>query len=673
MKQKNSENLNLNPHKTEPIKMGSVSSRAQVLGVSLTSIISIVTFLSYFYRAKTSAYIRGIQKRNNLHHEEKDSGQKKAARVGVDAKFFNDLKKLFNIVVPSYFSKEMGYLVLVAASLVSRTYCDLWMLNNRTSIEQQIVKRNWEGFKVLFIQYLMAMFPVSVVNSVLKFGLNQIAISFRNRLTLYLTAKYLRGFTFYKVSNIDGRIVNADQLLTQDVDKFSTSFANLYSNISKPLLDIIIYIRKLSGAIGMTGPFTMIGYLLTSGYYLMKLRRPVAKLTVIQQENEGDYRYVQSRLINTSEEVAFYRGNKAEKEIVENSFQELVNHTRSNLRFNYLIGVIDSVVTKYMASVVGYTVVSFPFFNPSYEPFLNLTQSELMKEYYTSGRMLLNMAVSFGRLTLAGRALTQLAGYTARVVKLDQVLDDLNSGNYKRTMIVHDDEDLVPNSGTINHQDNIIKFEDVPIVTPNGDILVRRLNLEVKSGMNVVISGPNGCGKSSLFRILGGLWPMWGGVLTKPASDKLFYIPQRPYLCIGTLRDQIIYPHSKRDMIDSGKTDEDLKELLGEVHLEYLVSRDQKGFDSVDDWSDVLSGGEKQRIAMARLFYHCPQFAILDECTSSVALDVEAFMYSHCRELNITLFTVSHRKSLWKYHDHVLRYDGKGGYSFDVIQDHEKE
>lgn len=102
------------------------------------------------------------------------------------------------------------------------------------------------------------------------------------------------------------------------------------------------------------------------------------------------------------------------------------------------------------------------------------------------------------------------------------------------------------------------------------------------------------------------------------------------------------------------------------MQLTYIQAR-EKGLDAIEDWIDVLSGGEKQRIAMARLFYHSPQFAILDECTSAVSVDVEGSMYDYCREVGITLFTVSHRKSLWKHHDYYLKFDGRGDYEFSSI------
>lgn len=207
---------------------------------------------------------------------------------------------------------------------------------------------------------------------------------------------------------------------------------------------------------------------------------------------------------------------------------------------------------------------------------------------------------------------------------MKEVLADLDKGSFVRTQVV--DKHTVQRSSSLNEiqkgvteeTDDYIVFDRVPIVSPNGDVLVKEISFQIERGMSTVISGPNGCGKSSLFRILSGLWPLAGGVLRRPHMDKLFYIPQRPYLPPGTLRDQIIYPHSK-DRIT--RDDEEIRKLLGWVKLDYIEER-EKGFDSVNDWNDVLSGGEKQRIAMARLFYHCPLFAILDECTSAMSMDV---------------------------------------------------
>ena len=181
--------------------------------------------------------------------------------------------------------------------------------------------------------------------------------------------------------------------------------------------------------------------------------------------------------------------------------------------------------------------------------------------------------------------------------------------------------------------------------------------------MNCIVSGPNGCGKSSSFRILGQLWPLFGGKLHRPNIEKLFYIPQRPYLPNGTLRDQIIYPDLEPQ---NGFTDEDILRLMDEVRLGYMAKR-EGGLDAVNSWNDVFSGGEKQRIAIARLFYHKPEFAILDECTSAINLEDEHILYSKARDLNVTLFTISHRQSLFKFHEFYLKFDGEGGWSFKKL------
>ncbi|XP_044527992.1 ATP-binding cassette sub-family D member 3 isoform X7 [Gracilinanus agilis] len=488
----------------------------------------------------------------------------KKERAMVDKVFFSRIHQILKIMVPRTFCKETGYLILIAVMLVSRTYCDVWMIQNGTLIESGIIGRSRKDFKRYLFNFIAAMPLISLVNNFLKFGLNELKLCFRVRLTKYLYEEYLQAFTYYKMGNLDNRIANPDQLLTQDVEKFCNSVVDLYSNLSKPFLDIVLYIFKLTSAIGAQGPASMMAYLVVSGFFLTRLRRPIGKMTMTEQKYEGEYRYVNSRLITNS--------------------------------------------------------------------------------------------------------------FTARITELMQVLKDLNNGKYERTMVSQQEKGaegaqvipLIPGGGEIINLDNVIKFDHVPLATPNGDILIRDLNFEVRSGANVLICGPNGCGKSSLFRVLGELWPLFGGRLTKPERGKLFYVPQRPYMTLGTLRDQVIYPDGKEDQKRKGISDQVLKEYLDNVQLGHILER-EGGWDSVQDWMDVLSGGEKQRMAMARLFYHKPQFAILDECTSAVSVDVEGYIYSHCRKVGITLFTVSHRKSLWKHHEYYLHMDGRGNYEFKQI------
>ncbi|XP_040215924.1 ATP-binding cassette sub-family D member 3 [Rana temporaria] len=617
------------------------------------------------------------KKKTPLQNNEKEGKKEKAM---VDKVFFGRIGSILRILVPKMISKEGGYLLLIAVMLIARTYCDVWMIQNGTFIESAIIGRSRKDFKRYLFNFIATMPAISLVNNFLKFGLNELKLCFRERLTKYLYDEYLKSFTYYKMGNLDNRIANADQLLTQDVEKFCNSVVDLYSNLSKPFLDIVLYIFKLTSAIGAQGPASMMAYLLVSGLFLTRLRRPIGKMTITEQRYEGEYRYVNSRLITNSEEIAFYNGNEREKLTIHSAFNKLVEHLHSFIVFRFSMGFVDSIIAKYLATVVGYLVVSRPFLTPNHPRHLTSSHADLLEDYYQSGRMLLRMSQALGRIVLAGREMTRLAGFTARITELMQVLKDLNNGKYERTMVSQQDKEsdslpripLIPGSGRVINVDNIIKFDHVPLATPNGDLLIRDLNFEVRSGTNVLVCGPNGCGKSSLFRVLGELWPLFGGSLTKPERGKLFYVPQRPYMTLGTLRDQVIYPDTHEDQKRKGIPDRVLKDYLDNVQLGQILDR-EGGWDSVQDWMDVLSGGEKQRMAMARLFYHKPQFAILDECTSAVSVDVEGFIYSHCRTVGISLFTVSHRKSLWKHHEYYLHMDGRGNYVFKPITDDTEE
>lgn len=250
--------------------------------------------------------------------------------------------------------------------------------------------------------------------------------------------------------------------------------------------------------------------------------------------------------------------------------------------------------------------------------------------------------------------------------ELLDTLTDISAGNYVKKLSPNADLELMASKGTLVDTADVIKFDDVPLVSPNGDVLVRSLSFKMEPGMHLLVVGPNGSGKSSLFRILGGLWPLYGGEVLRPPTSGIYYLPQRPYLSEGTLRDQIIYPDTLARMKERNVTDDDLFEIMRVLGIEGIVES-QGGWDAVKDWSAQLAGGDKQRIAAARLFYHRPRFAILDECTSAVSLEVERVIYTHATELGISLLTVSHRPSLWKYHNWILQYDGQGGYVFTEL------
>ncbi|XP_067218560.1 ATP-binding cassette sub-family D member 3b isoform X2 [Chanodichthys erythropterus] len=635
------------------------------------SIAGALVFAVYVLKQRLSSETNGEKRSSKLLLDhDKDRKTDKAA---VDKVFFRRIYHIMKILLPQTFCKESGYLLLIAAMLMARTYCDVWMIHNGTMIESAIIGRSTTTFKRYLVNFITVMPFISLVNNFLKLGLNELKLCFRVRLTNQLYDDYLMGFTYYKIGNLDNRIANPDQLITQDVEKFCNSVVDLYSNVSKPLLDILIYIFKLNTAIGTLGPASLLSYLVLSGLLLTRLRRPIGKMTITEQKYEGEYRYVNSRLITNSEEIAFYNGSRREKQTIITTFQKLVDHLNHFIHFRFSMGVMDSIIAKYIAMAVGYLVISRPFLDLTNQRHLNSTNAERLEDYYQSGRMLISLAQALGRIVLAGREMTRLSGFTARITEIQDVLKELNSGRYERTMITQQSKDaavekipLIPGRGEIIITDNIIKFEHIPLATPNGDILIRDLSFEVSSGTNVLVCGPNGCGKSSLFRVLGELWPLCGGKLTKPERGKLFYVPQRPYMTLGSLRDQVIYPDTHEDQLKKGTSDRVLKEYLDNVQLGHILDR-EGSWESVQDWMDVLSGGEKQRMAMARLFYHKPQFAILDECTSAVSVDVEDFIYSHCRKVGITLFTVSHRKSLWKHHEYYLHMDGRGNYEFKPI------
>lgn len=590
-------------------------------------------------------------------------------KVELNREFFRSLLRLLKIVVPGWRSKESRLLMSHSFFLVLRTLISLRVAEMDGAIVKALVKGNGREFLKRIVWWMLIAVPATFTNSMLSYHQAELSLKYRSRLTQHIHDKYLSNLTFYGISALDDRIKNPDQLIAVDVSKFSNSLAELYSNLAKPLLDMTIYTWSLSKSVGGEGVVFMSLLVQLSANVMRALTPPFGKYVADEARLEGEFRFQHSRLIDYSEEVALYGGHNAEKDTLDKGYFTLIKHVNYILRRRFYHGFMEDFVIKYFWGALGLMLCSVPVFvkMPGH---IAMNMGDRTEAFVTNRRMLLSASDAFGRIMFSYREVMELAGYTSRVATLLDVMDDVQAGHFEKKLVsssgVEGNEAVLKGRGTV-HESNDITFIDVPIISPNGDVLIKALSFTLKHGDHLLVVGPNGCGKSSLFRILGGLWPVYGGTVYKPPFHAIFYIPQRPYLSRGSLRQQIIYPDSLRQMRARGVTDADLLEYLKILGLEHLPELYEEGWDAEAEWRDVLSGGLQQRVAMARLFYHRPKYAILDECTSSVTLETEKAMYDTAKALGVTLMTVSHRRSLWKYHFHILQFDGQGNYVFTKL------
>ena len=481
---------------------------------------------------------------------------------------------------------------------------------------------------------------IYIILAVYSYYLQQtLILHWRRWLTTRFIDIWLQNKTYYNLQMFGKDTDNPDQRISEDVRQFVEMTLGFAIGILKSLCTFISFVfilYQLSGPLSfsfMGKTWTIHGYMLWASllysilgtYITHVVGRKLVKLNFIQQRYEADFRFSMIRLRESAESVAFYRGEAQEGKVFKNRFKLLLDN------FWQLVNKQKQLV--FLNS--GYSQIAIIF------PFVVAMNRYLAKEVSLGG--LMQVASAFGRvqdsLSYFVDMYSSIAQWQAVVMRLTYF------GRHMHEVSQQAEQFHVERFAT----SEAVSVEQLQVNLPDDTALLQDINFTLQPGRNVLIKGVSGSGKSTLLRALAGIWPFVTGKINLPKTEELMFIPQKPYIPLGSLREALLYPGKKP------LSDAELLYLLDLCQIGYL--RDK--LDLVADWSHVLSVGEQQRLAFVRAHIQEPKWLFLDEATSALDEDTEAAMYALLAEhlKQTTLVSIGHRSTLNKYHELMLVID----------------